>query len=156
MYTDISTVHKLMSPNTIIASFCPYLLVLRGRFCRVRKIGNLGSTSASSGQAKITFNLKTWYLYLLFCDQKTFYIGITDNPAERLLEHRNKKSFFTKKFSDIQFVYCEKWPGKQKAALREKQIKGWSRAKKQMLIDGKLGYNVCTELVGALGRRNLS
>jgi hypothetical protein len=30
---------------------------------------------------------------------------------------------------------------------REKQLKGWSHAKKQLLIDGKLGINLCTELV---------
>jgi predicted GIY-YIG superfamily endonuclease len=92
-----------------------------------------------------------WHVYLLLCDQKTFYVGITDNPKERLSEHRAGKSLFTKKFSDIQFVYCENYPDKHQAALRERQIKGWSRAKKQMLIDGKLGYNVCTELVEVLG-----
>ncbi len=97
-----------------------------------------------------------WHTYMLLCNQKTFYIGITNNPAERLKEHRERQSFFTKKFSDIQFVYCERYLGKQKAALREKQIKGWSRAKKQMLIDGKFGYNVCIELVEILGRVSLS
>jgi len=93
-----------------------------------------------------------WYVYLLLCDQKTFYVGITDNPRERLSEHRKGKSIFTKKFSDIKFVYCEYWSSKHKAVIREKQLKGWSRAKKQMLIDGKLGYNYCTELVEVLGR----
>ncbi|MFH1162168.1 MAG: GIY-YIG nuclease family protein [Candidatus Jorgensenbacteria bacterium] len=100
--------------------------------------------------------MKIWYLYMLLCNQKTFYVGISDNPKERLFEHKNKQSFYTKKFSDIDFVYCEWWPNKQQAALREKQIKGWSHVKKQMLVDGKLGYNVCTELVEALGRKNLS
>ncbi len=94
---------------------------------------------------------KSWHVYLLLCNQKTFYVGISDNPKERLTEHRNGKSIFTKKFSDIKFVYCEQWPGKHAAALREKQLKGWSHAKKQMLVDGKLGYNVCTELVEVLG-----
>jgi len=93
-----------------------------------------------------------WYVYLLLCDQKTFYVGISDDPKERLLEHRSGQSMFTKKFSDIKFVYCEQWSGKHKAALRERQIKGWSHAKKQMLIDGKLGYNVCTEIVEELSR----
>jgi len=94
---------------------------------------------------------------MLLCDQKTFYVGITNNPKERLTEHIKGKSFFTKKFSNIQLVYCEQYIGKQKAAMREKQIKGWSRAKKQMLIDGRLGYNVCTELVEALsGKKDLS
>lgn len=88
-----------------------------------------------------------WYVYILLCDQKIFYTGITNNPKERLAKHNHKKSFFTKKFSDLRFVYCEEYNNKHKAALREKQIKGWSRAKKQMLLDGKLGYNTCTELV---------
>jgi predicted GIY-YIG superfamily endonuclease len=92
-----------------------------------------------------------WHVYLLLCDQKFFYVGISDNPAERLLEHRMGRSIFTKKFSDIQFVYCEHWPSRHQAALREKQLKGWSRAKKQMLVDRKLGYNICTELVEVLG-----
>ncbi len=93
-----------------------------------------------------------WYVYLLLCDQKTFYVGITDNPRERLLEHRKGESIFTRKFSDIKFVYCENYSSKHKTVLREKQLKGWSHAKKQMLIDGKLGYNTCTELVEVLGR----
>lgn len=87
---------------------------------------------------------------MLICDQKTFYIGITDNLKLRLEQHRNKNSFFTKKFSDIKFVYCEQYPTKTSAAEREKQLKGWSRAKKQLLIDGKLGVNRRTEIVEAL------
>ena len=78
---------------------------------------------------------------MLLCNQKTFYVGITDNISRRLLLHKNKESFFTKKFSDFEFVYCEEYKDKYEAAERERQIKGWSRAKKQMLIDGKLGIN---------------
>ena len=92
-----------------------------------------------------------WYVYVLLCDQKTFYVGITDNPNTRLVEHRSGKSLFTKKFSDIKFIYCEKYPDKRRAVLREKQLKGWSRAKKQMLVDGRLGYNICAEFVEVLG-----
>ena len=82
---------------------------------------------------------------MLLCDQKTFYLGISPDVSRRLLEHRSKKSLATKEFSDLQFVYCEKYPSKFEAARREKQLKGWNKAKKQMLIDGKLGINVCTE-----------
>lgn len=91
-----------------------------------------------------------WYVYLLLCDQKTFYTGITTDLKKRLLEHRSKKSFFTKKFSDTELLYCEKYSTEHEAATREKQIKGWSRAKKQMLIDGKLGINTCTEFAKVL------
>ena len=93
-----------------------------------------------------------WHVYLLLCDQKTFYVGITDDPKERLFEHRAGKSLFTKKFSDIRFVYCEHWPNKHEAAPRERQLKGWAHAKKQMLVDGKLGYNACAELIEVLSR----
>ena len=61
---------------------------------------------------------KSWHVYMLLCDQKTFYIGISDNPTERLTEHRAGKSLHTKKFSDLRFVYYEKYSSKHKAALR--------------------------------------
>lgn len=93
-------------------------------------------------------NAKTiWYTYLLLCDKKTFYVGISNNLDERLREHQNKKSFFTKKFSCIDLVYCERYFTANEAAKREKQIKGWNRAKKQMLIIGQLGINACPEIV---------
>ena len=94
--------------------------------------------------------MKEHFTYMLLCDQKTFYIGITDNLERRILEHKNKESFFTKKFSAIKFVYCEKYKDKFEASKRERQLKGWSRAKKQLLIDGKLGINTCTEYAEVL------
>jgi putative endonuclease len=89
---------------------------------------------------------KPWYVYLLLCDEKTFYVGITTDLKNRLYFHKTKQSFFTKKFSQIKIVYCEKYPDETSAVKREKQLKGWSRAKKQMLVNGKLGYNTCTEI----------
>ncbi|MFA4975775.1 MAG: GIY-YIG nuclease family protein [Candidatus Paceibacterota bacterium] len=68
---------------------------------------------------------------------------------KRLREHKDKESFFTKKFSAIKLVYCEKYKNKNEAAKRERQIKEWSRKKKQMLIDGKVGIN-CIELTEVL------
>lgn len=87
---------------------------------------------------------------MLLCDQKTFYIGITNNLVDRIKRHKNKDSFFTKKFSDLRLIYCERYNDKYEAAIREKQLKGWNKAKKQMLVDGILGRNVCTEYAEAL------
>ena len=84
---------------------------------------------------------------MLLCDNKEFYIGIAPNVQKRIAEHRNKLSLATKKFSNIQLTYCEKYRDKYLAAKRERQLKGWSRAKKQLLIKGKLGINICTEFV---------
>ena len=74
-----------------------------------------------------------WFVYLLLCDQKTFYVGITTDIVVRINQHRRKESFFTKKFSEIELIYCEKYDTEYKAAMREKQLKGWGRTKKQFV-----------------------
>jgi putative endonuclease len=86
-----------------------------------------------------------WYVYMLLCDNKSYYIGITPTVQKRVWKHRNNLSLATKEYSDIELVHCEKYRNKYLAAKREKQLKGWSRARKQMLIAGKLGINICTE-----------
>jgi putative endonuclease len=127
-------------------------ITVRRRFeVRILAGEHFGKLSAS--QAFYMDAKEPWYVYLLLCDQKTFYVGITPDIVDRFRQHRDKTSFFTKKFSDIQLVYCEQYSDKHTTAKREKQLKGWSHAKKQMLINGKLGYNTCTELVEALLRR---
>lgn len=91
-----------------------------------------------------------WYVYLLLCDNKFFYVGISNDVSKRLNEHRSKATISTKEFSNIELVYCERHLTKKEAVKREKQLKGWSKAKKQMLIEGKLGINTCTEIVEEL------
>jgi putative endonuclease len=82
---------------------------------------------------------------MLLCDQKTFYVGITNDLINRLKQHYDKQSVYTKQFSDLRLVYAEKYQNKYDAAKREKQLKRWSHAKKQKLLKGELGINVCTE-----------
>lgn len=82
----------------------------------------------------------SWYIYILFCDQKIYYVGSTNNVERRLIEHQTKQSNFTHKFSEIKLVYHEKLDSKEKALSREKQIKGWSFAKKKALIDGEFEF----------------
>lgn len=76
-------------------------------------------------------------MYILLCDDKFFYVGITNNIKNRINEHKNGKSFYTSKFSNIKLVYFEKFSQKTIAAKREKQLKGWTREKKIKLIKGK-------------------
>ena len=61
--------------------------------------------------------MENWYVYMLLCDQKTFYVGICNNVAKRFGEHKNSKSFFTKKFSDLVLVHCEKYNTRHEAAF---------------------------------------
>lgn len=93
---------------------------------------------------------RDWFVYLLLCDQKIYYVGITMNVVTRIYQHRHKQSSYTSKFSEIELVYCEKYESRKEAVRREQQLKKWTRIKKQLLIEGKLGVNSCTEFVEAL------
>ena len=76
------------------------------------------------------------FVYILFCDQKKYYVGFTDNLKRRIKEHKEKESQFTRKFSDLSLVYYEEFNNRNVAVDREKQLKGWSKAKKEALIEG--------------------
>jgi len=80
----------------------------------------------------------SWFVYILLCDQKTFYIGSTDNLERRLRRHKLRQSIYTKQFSDIKLVYQELFSIRQLAIEREEQLKKWSIAKKKALISGDL------------------
>ncbi len=93
-------------------------------------------TSASS-VLRLVKNMP-WFVYIIFCDQKIYYVGSTNDVQRRLLEHQNGLSNYTHKFSDIKLVYKEELATKEKALAREIQIKGWSLAKKKALINGRI------------------
>ncbi|MBI4160248.1 GIY-YIG nuclease family protein [Candidatus Wolfebacteria bacterium] len=99
-----------------------------------------------------------WFVYILLCDQKTFYTGMTNNIGNRLIQHTQRQSSSTKKFSDIKLVHTEKYFKFSDAESREKQIKGWSVAKKKALISGNkhllLKLSKSRGLVGATGRKS--
>lgn len=97
-----------------------------------------GSSPARGAFRQAQRKLYMWYTYILLCDKKTFYVGMTNNLESRLMQHKNKESFFTKKFSDIELVYSEQYNTKSEAAAREKQLKGWSHVKKEKLINKSL------------------
>ncbi len=79
-----------------------------------------------------------WFVYILFCDKKTYYIGITHNVEQRLKSHNSKQNIATKEFSYLELVFTEEHPTRRDAEKREKQIKGWTVAKKRALIGGNL------------------
>jgi len=66
------------------------------------------------------------------------YIGITNNLAKRIWEHKNKKvDGFTKKYEVHHLVYFELHNNSESAITREKQIKKWNRLWKIRLIEEK-------------------
>ena len=63
------------------------------------------------------------------------YTGVTNDLIRRVYEHKNKLvAGFTKKYNVDKLVYYEACGGIVVAIEREKQIKGWSRKKKDDLI----------------------
>jgi len=77
-----------------------------------------------------------WYIYILLCDQKTYYVGLSHNPYKRLISHKGKYNIATKEFSDLELVYTKNFATRADASKRETQLKKWSHAKKKALIEG--------------------
>ncbi len=80
--------------------------------------------------------MKQYYVYIVTNKSRTLYTGVTNNLERRVYEH--KHGFvpgFTKKYNVKRLVYFEATPDIQGAIAREKQIKGWLRAKKVALIE---------------------
>ena len=72
------------------------------------------------------------YLYILECSDGSFYTGSTKDIELRLLQHQaGEGSSYTKHRLPVKLIYLE-------AFYREKQVQGWSRKKKEALIEGHL------------------
>jgi putative endonuclease len=63
------------------------------------------------------------------------YVGVTNDLARRVWEHRNRAvRGFTSKYKVDRVVYYEHFPDALSAIMREKEIKGWRREKKNALV----------------------
>ena len=80
---------------------------------------------------------KKGYVYILTNTNNTvLYIGVTSNLAKRVYEHKNKEvRGFTEKYNLHKLIYYEIFKDMMNAIIREKQIKGWLRSKKTLLIE---------------------
>lgn len=79
---------------------------------------------------------RAYHVYILTNRYRTvYYIGMTNNLARRLREHRSGRgSRFTAQYRATDLIYAETYPTPRDAIRREKQLKGWRRAKKLNLI----------------------
>ena len=80
--------------------------------------------------------MKDYVVYILSNSAVTLYIGVTGNLEERLFQHgdRNDSKSFASRYNLHRLVFVETYPTATQAIAREKQLKGWSRAKKLKLI----------------------
>ena len=78
------------------------------------------------------------FMYILKCANGTFYVGSTKNLIRRIHEHKTGNGAnHTKRYGPVELVYFEIYQRIDFAYYREKQIQGWTRKKKQALIDGE-------------------
>lgn len=78
------------------------------------------------------------YTYILKCSNNKYYTGSTIDLKRRLAQHQaGEGANFTRKNLPVELVYFEEFPRIDQAFYREKQIQGWSRAKKEALINGE-------------------
>ena len=79
------------------------------------------------------------YLYILECSDGTYYTGSTKDIELRLQQHQaGEGSSYTKRRLPVKPIYVEEFPRVDEAFYREKQAQGWSRKKKEALIEGRL------------------
>lgn len=76
-----------------------------------------------------------YYVYILTNKSYSLYIGVSNNIARRIYEHKHKMiDGFTKKYNINKLIYVEEYNSPIEAIEREKQIKKWTRKKKINLI----------------------
>ncbi|MDM7926903.1 MAG: GIY-YIG nuclease family protein [bacterium] len=77
------------------------------------------------------------YVYILECADKTYYTGSSWDLEKRLWQHQNGQGAnHTKKRLPVKLVFCQEFERMDEAFHREKQVQGWSHAKKKALIAG--------------------
>jgi predicted GIY-YIG superfamily endonuclease len=75
------------------------------------------------------------WVYILRCADGSYYTGNTVNLEKRLAEHQmGEGGEWTRRRLPVKLVFSQELPDKDSAFLAERQIKGWSRAKKEALI----------------------
>jgi len=79
----------------------------------------------------------SFWTYMLHCNGGCFYVGHTDNLEARIPQHQSGGiRGFTRDHLPIELVWSQEFASRYEALAAERQIKGWSRAKKLALIRG--------------------
>ena len=80
---------------------------------------------------------QSYGVYILASRSRVLYIGVTNDLARRVAEHRaGRGGAFPRRYRTHALVYAEEHPQARGAIAREKALKGWSRARKVTLVEG--------------------
>lgn len=78
-----------------------------------------------------------YYVYIILCANNKYYVGHTHDLDKRFSRHFNKSGAkFTSQNKPVKIVWFQEFNNEIDSIKREKQIKGWTRAKKENLIKG--------------------
>jgi predicted GIY-YIG superfamily endonuclease len=76
-----------------------------------------------------------FWVYILRCADGSYYVGHTDDIELRLAKHRTGEfAGYTRTRLPVKLAFMEEFASRSDAFVRERQIKGWSRKKKEALI----------------------
>ena len=79
----------------------------------------------------------SFYAYMLRCSDGSYYVGHTDDLDARIGAHQSGLlPGYTQTRRPVQLVWSQEFAEREQAFAAERQIKGWSRAKKEALIKG--------------------
>ncbi|MCX6812322.1 MAG: GIY-YIG nuclease family protein [Candidatus Berkelbacteria bacterium] len=78
-----------------------------------------------------------YFTYIILCDNGKYYVGHSSDVDRRFERHSSKNGAkFTAQNTPVKILWKQEFNTEIEAIRREKQIKGWSRAKKENLIMG--------------------
>lgn len=81
---------------------------------------------------------KVYYTYILASRTRVLYVGVTNDLVRRVDEHKRRLTpGFASRYGVNQLVYFEQFGQVLDAIAREKELKGWKRARKIGLIEGR-------------------
>ncbi len=85
--------------------------------------------------------MKDYFVYILKCNDESYYTGVTNNLEKRFAEHNGNYSItsYTFKRRPVELVFSQQFHDIQQAIALEKQIKGWSGKKKEAFINEEWG-----------------
>lgn len=80
-------------------------------------------------------SLLMWHMYILMCEDGSYYVGSTNNLERRFLQHvQGTGAKYTRSRKPVSCVHSEPFHTRSEAQKREAEIKAWPRAKKIQLI----------------------
>jgi putative endonuclease len=83
--------------------------------------------------------MHTYFVYILKCFDNSYYTGVTNDLDRRLFEHQSglNPNAYTHTRRPVKRVFQTEFEDVNQAIAFEKQLKGWSRKKKEAIIEGR-------------------